>query len=135
MLMERRNEKINLDGMMTHAEFNTAFRKRTKAFAVDVFQFLEGLSPNNSTRTIAYQLGKSASSVGANFRAFCRGRSQREKFAKICVVVEEADESQYWLEIVEAFDLGTSEQRAHLLREVDEITRIVSTIKSKIRPK
>ena len=73
---------------MTNAEFNELFRKRTRKFAVEVLQFLNSLPSGNSTRIISYQLGKSATSVGANYRAFCRGRSKNEKFSKICIVVE-----------------------------------------------
>jgi four helix bundle protein len=55
---------------------------------------------------LSYQLGKSATSVGANFRVFCRGRSKNEKFSKICIVVEEADESAYWIDLFMATGYG-----------------------------
>lgn len=67
---------------MTNAQFNQVFQKRLLNFVVEVFQFFEAIPSDNSKRIIAYQLGKSASSVGANHRAFCRGRSEKEKFAK-----------------------------------------------------
>ncbi|MEM1325283.1 MAG: four helix bundle protein [Bacteroidota bacterium] len=85
---------------MTNAGFNQKLQERLLTFSVDIFRFLEQLPNSNSKRIIAYQLGKSASSVGANFRAFCRSRSKNEKFAKICIVVEEADETEYWLPIL-----------------------------------
>jgi four helix bundle protein len=103
------------------------------AFAVAVFQFLDSIPNSNNKRIIAYQLGKSASSCGANFRAFCRGRSKNEKFAKICIVVEETDESEYWLTILERLQMGKEQERAILLKEVDELIRLVVTIKSKLR--
>ncbi|MCP4294195.1 MAG: four helix bundle protein [Proteobacteria bacterium] len=118
---------------MSNAEFNGAFRERTRLFAVVIFRFLDALSPGISSRNIAYQLGRSASSVGANFRAFCRGRSKKEKFAKICIVVEEADETEYWLQIVRDLQLGDKETIEKLLIEIDEIIRIVSSIKSSLR--
>ena len=68
---------------MTNEEFNNEFRIRTRKFAVAIFKFLNILPNENSTRIISYQLGRAASSVGANFRAFCRGRSQKEKYYEI----------------------------------------------------
>ena len=81
---------------MTHAEFNEKFRKRTLDFAVRAIKFLETLPGGKTADVISFQLSKSSTSVGANFRAFCRGRSRAEKFSKICIIVEEADETEYW---------------------------------------
>ena len=117
---------------MTNAEFNQGFRDRTRKFAVDIFRFLETLPKNMASRNIAYQLGRSASSVGANFRAFCRGRSQNEKFAKICIVVEEADETEYWLQILQDLQMGSTTNLNNLLKEIEEIIKITSSIKSKL---
>ena len=83
--------------VMTNAEFNQIIRKRTLDFSVRIFKFIETLQSSQLVRIIIYQLGKSASSVGANFRAFTRGRSKKELYAKICIVVEEADETEFWL--------------------------------------
>jgi len=80
---------------MSNEEFNEKFRQRTKAFAVRVLKFIEKLPLTAVTRTIIFQLGKSVTSVGANYRAFCRGRSKKELYAKICIVVEEADETVF----------------------------------------
>jgi len=85
---------------MSNEEFNEGFRRRTKAFAVELIQYCERLPENHTWRVIIYQLCKSATSVGANFRAFCRGRSKNEKHSKIYIVVEEADENVYWLELI-----------------------------------
>ena len=118
---------------MTNQEFNILFRDRTRKFAVHIFHFLNGLPRTNSSRIIGYQLGKAGSSVGANFRAFCRGRSKREKFAKICIVVEEADEVEYWLLILLDLKLGDQLKLKDLLSEALEIIKITSKIKSKLR--
>jgi four helix bundle protein len=116
---------------MGNDEFNEIFRERTKDFSVRIFKFLDQLPPTISTRVIAFQLGKSASSVGANFRAFCRGRSTKERFAKICIVVEEADETLYWLENIRDAQYDNSETLKELLAEALEILKIVATIKSR----
>jgi len=118
--------------IMNNAEFNKRFQERLLSFVVEVFNFLEYIPSSNKKRIISYQLGKSASSVGANYRAFCRGRSKKEKFAKICIVVEEADESEYWLTVLDRLKLGNSEKRKYLMKEIDEIIRIVVSIKNKL---
>lgn len=117
---------------MTNEEFNEYFRKRTKTFAVDVIKFCDKLAPSQSTNVIVYQLCKSATSVGANYRAFCRGRSKRELYSKICIVVEEADESQYWLEVI--FDSGkdNSQGLQSLIQEATEILKVVAKTKSSL---
>ena len=69
---------------MTNEEFNEYFRKRTKTFAVDAINFCDKLVFSQSTNVIIYQLCKSATSVGANYRAFCReGQKENciQKFA------------------------------------------------------
>ena len=68
--------------------------------------FCDSLKANKASSVITYQLVKSATSTGANYRAACRARSKKEFFSKICIVVEEADESEYWLEIIR--DAGLS---------------------------
>ena len=119
---------------MTNEEFNTNFRDRTKRYAVRVLKFIDDLSFSTSTKIISYQLGKSASSVGANFRAFCRGRSKNEKFSKICIVVEEADECEYWLEILQDLDIGKKVELEELLSETLEIIKICQKIKTSLKP-
>lgn len=119
---------------MTHEEFNTIFRDRTKRYAIRILKFMNDLPFSISTKIIGYQLGKSAGSVGANFRAFCRGRSKNEKFSKICIVVEEADECEYWLEIFQALDLGNKIELEELLSETLEIIKICQKIKTAFTP-
>lgn len=81
---------------MTEKEiFIENLKKRTKKFAVDVIVFCNSLKPSKASSVITYQLVKSSTSTGANYRAACRARSKAEFFSKICIVVEEADESEY----------------------------------------
>jgi four helix bundle protein len=115
---------------MTNEEFNDGFRKRTKAFAVDVIRYCDNLPQSRTTAVIVFQLCKAASSVGANFRAFCRGRSKNEKYSKICIVVEESDEALYWLEVILDSEKDTSPELNRLTSEGTEILKIVSKIKN-----
>lgn len=119
---------------MTNAEFNEVFRKRTKAYAARVLNFIVLVPFNTATKIMTYQLGKSAASVGANFRAFCRGRSKAEKFSKICIVVEEIDECEYWLELMEEINYGDKTEIEHLLKETLEILKVTQKIKSGLSP-
>jgi len=103
----------------------------TKQFAVDVIKFCESLKPSKATSVITYQLVKAATSTGANYRAACRARSKNEFFSKICIVVEEVDESEYWLEVIKDVKLSDElSELERLLIEANEIIRIVSKAKN-----
>ncbi len=82
-----------------------AMRKRTLDFALNSTRLCESAPASISGRHVAGQLIRSSTSVAANYRAACRARSRKEFISKIGVVLEEADESQFWLEF--ARDLGT----------------------------
>jgi len=102
----------------------------TKKLGVDIIHFCETLKISKASSVITYQLIKSATSVGANYRSACRGRSDKEFFSKICIVVEEADESIFWLEVIE--DSGLSNNPIELKRLLNEGTEILKiTTKSK----
>ena len=120
---------------MTNAEFNNHVCDRTKKFAIRIIKMIESLPFNTSTKTLGHQLCKSGTSIGANFRAFCRARSNNERFAKICIVVEEADETLYWLELFLSSKYGDNEQLELLLTEALEILKITSKIKNSLYPK
>jgi four helix bundle protein len=73
-------------------------RQRTKRFAFDVINLVKGLPHNIATDAIARQLIRAGTAVCANHRAAGRARSRREFIARLGVVVEEADETELWLE-------------------------------------
>jgi len=107
--------------------FVKKMKDRTKKFAVDIIQFCENLPKGNASRTISFQLVKSASSTGANYRAACRGRSKAEFHSKLSVTIEEADESQYWLENIKESNLECDQtELSRLLKEIGEILAIVT---------
>ena len=119
---------------MTNAEFNEQFRRRTQQFAVRTLKFIESIPFNTATKIMTYQFGKSGTSVGANFRAFCRGRSKNEKYSKVCIVVEEADECIYWLELFVDTGYGDKNELKWLSSEGLEILKVCSKIKSSLSP-
>ena len=100
-------------------------KHRMKAFAVQVIRFAEGLPRGRSIDVIAKQLVKAGTSVGANYRAACVGRSRAEFNAKLQIVLEEADESVYWLEVLNESGLGDGPSLAALRQEGKEISAIV----------
>lgn len=117
---------------MTEKEvFVEQMKARTKKFAVDIIQFCETLLVCKASSVITYQLVKSATSTGANYRAACSARSKNEFFSKICIVVEEIDESTYWLEVIKAAKLSLSiNELDRLIEESIEINKITSKAKS-----
>lgn len=117
---------------MTEKEiFIETLKKRTKKFAVDVILFSDTLKNSKASSVITYQLIKAATSTGANYRAACRARSKAEFFSKICIVVEESDESEYWFEVI--LDTNSSNDKQELqklLNEANEISKIMTKAKS-----
>lgn len=99
-------------------------KKRTKDFALRVLRLCQALPKNYMGETIGKQLLRSATSVAANYRAACRARSQAEFAAKLSIVIEEADESLFWLELIGESSLLPVERLTELLKEADELTAI-----------
>ena len=97
---------------------------RTRKFAVDILNFVDELPNRRSSHIIANQLGRSASSIAANYRAFCRARSFAEFISKLGVVEEEADETYFWLDIIIETKNAEAEKIASLLNEARELTAI-----------
>jgi four helix bundle protein len=97
---------------------------RTKTFALDIIKLISMLPSGKPEEVISRQLLRSATSVGANYRAACRARSHADFISKITVVEEEADESQYWLELLEESGLINSPQIKILSKEAGELTAI-----------
>ena len=84
-------------------------QKRTKKFAIDVIN-LSKLLPNKSIGwTLTNQIIRSATSVGANYRAVCRAKSDKDFISKMETVIEEADETLFWLEIIEELKVINNE--------------------------
>jgi four helix bundle protein len=107
-------------------------RQRTKQFALDIVRFCRALPRNIECDVFRKQLVKAGTSVGANYRATCRGRSPAEKKAKLCIAIEEADESQYWLELLESLNLGEAAGRKRLWKEADELLAIFVTARTNL---
>ncbi len=118
--------------MESKSEFVTRFKAKTKQMAVDVLRLIDTLKPCKSSNNIAFQIIKSASSTGANYRAACKSRSENEFYSKMSIVLEEADETLYWLEIIEELNLIDDEDELQRLQnECLEIIKVVTAARKK----
>ncbi len=101
-----------------------SLKTRTKMFALRAISMCEALPETRTGRIIANQLIRAATSVGANYRAACRSRSGKGFANKLGVVVEESDESAYWIELTVDTRLMNEQRVADLLNEANELTAI-----------
>lgn len=99
-------------------------QKRTKRFHVDVIKICETFPRNAAGFETAKQLIRAAGSVGANYRASVRAKSTADFIYKIEIVLEEADESHYWLEVVKEAELKNGIELDRLIKEANELTAI-----------
>ena len=99
-------------------------QQRTKGFALRVLKLIEQLPNTIGGRVLANQVARSATSVGANYRAACRARSRAEFASKLGTVAEEADESLYWLELIRDGNFVPEKKLASLVSGADELTAI-----------
>ena len=115
------------------------FKRRTKQLALDVIVLVEGLPTSTTRRVIATQLLRSATSVGANYRASCRGRSVEEIIAKLSIVEEVGDETMYWLELLQEARLAPTAAVGPIWDQANQVVAMVvaskKTLKARIHVK
>ena len=108
-----------------------AFKVRTKQLALRVIRLVESLPKGMTANVIRRQVLRSATSVGANYRAACRAKSVADMIAKLSIVEEEADETLYWLELLVEAGLMPEARLSNLMQETNEIVAmVVSSIKT-----
>jgi four helix bundle protein len=101
----------------------TEMKRRTKSFAIRIVNIFRSLPHSPDAQTLGKQLLRSGTSVGANYRAVCRSRSQAELIARMGVVVEEADESVFWLELLNDTGVIRPERTKDVLKKANELVR------------
>src|ERR1700712_3671738 len=116
-------------------EFAEAFKKRTKKFVVDNIKFFRTLPKTEEAKIIGRQLLRSSSSVGANYRAACRARSKAKFHSKLSIVVEEADELVFWMEILVEAEIVKPADLDYLSDEGTQILKIVSASRKTVSSK
>ena len=112
---------------LTPLEFKKWLETRPRIFSVTVFKMLDGLPRTTSSSVIAYQLGKSASSIGANYREANRAESGDDFAHKISIALKEASETHYWLQVL----AGLYPEHAVICKlgaEAEEFLKIFQTI-------
>jgi four helix bundle protein len=114
------NVELNVD--------KSELERRTKTFALRVIQFVSSLPKNKVANVLGYQVLKSGTAVGANYREANRAESRRDFIHKIGIVEKEASETQYWLELLEESDISSAIERQWLLRESGELIAIFTSI-------
>jgi four helix bundle protein len=106
-------------------------KNRTKEFAKEIIRLCRGLPENREGRLVGNQIFRSGTSVAANYRAACRARSKAEFLSRLAIVEEEADETLFWLELMQEMSLLDNAPLDILIRECNEIIAIiVSSIKT-----
>jgi four helix bundle protein len=118
---------------------NTAVRtgaeleERTLKFAVNIIAFVSALPRSNTAETIGWQLLRSGTSIGANYREANRGESANDFAHKVAIAVKEAAETEYWLLICARTGLGEAPAISELATEINELIAIFSTILRRAR--
>ena len=108
---------------------------RTKTFAIDIIRFVQSLESHPTNWIIGKQLLRCGTSVGANYSAACRGKSDADFKYKIKIVEEEIDESEYWIELLIESGKVSKERVQILLKETKELSAIFSSISIKLKIK
>ncbi len=111
---------------MDNAKFSELIKDRTKQFAIRVIKLFQRLSKSAESQIIGKQLLRSATSAAANYRAACRSRSDKEFYAKASIVVEELDESIFWLELLADCGIIKKSLLEDLLNEAIELVKILA---------
>ena len=99
-------------------------RKRTKGFAIRIVNVFRSLPRSPDAQTLGKQLLRSGTSVAANYRAVCRARSKAEFISKLGIVIEEADETVFWLELMRETGIISVDRTDDLLKEANELLAI-----------
>lgn len=106
---------------------------RTMQFASRILKFADALPNKPSGRTIANQIARSGTSVAANYRAALRAKSRADFINKITIVLEEADETGFWIELTEITELVPSKRLSALRTEAEELTKIFNATRTTAR--
>ena len=115
--------------------FNDEFRQRSKSLAMTICRWLEELPKKESLFYLKGQLIRSGTSVAANFRAACRARSAQEYYSKLCIVVEECDETLFWIEFIEETFSIQNDNTPLIKKETSELLAVFSTTKRRLKEK
>ena len=109
---------------------NQELKERTMDFAVRVLTMVDALPKTTAGKAVGNQIARSGTSVAANYRAALRAKSDADFINKITIVLEEADESGFWIELAEKAKLLPSKRPKALLQEAEELTKILNATRA-----
>jgi four helix bundle protein len=110
-----------------------ALKDRTKSFALRIIRVIRSLPQGSEGRIIGHQLLRSGTSVAANYRAVCRARSRPEFLSKLAIVIEEADESAFWLELLVDAGLISESKLKDLKSEANQLVAIFNASRTTVK--
>ncbi|MDZ7743200.1 MAG: four helix bundle protein [Bacteroidota bacterium] len=113
---------------MENKEFAKLLEERTKRLAIDIIRLSASLPDTPENRVIRYQLSKSGTSIGANYREANRSRSKADFKSKIRICESEASETLYWLELIMEVHVNLKQRVSTTMKEVSEILAILTSI-------
>lgn len=111
------------------------FKDRTKQVALRIIRVVDALPTTTVAGVIGRQILRSGTSVGANYRAACRGKSPADVIAKLAIVEEEADETMYWLELLAETKMLPAKRLSDLQNELNQIIAMVVASQKTLRSK
>ena len=117
------------------SNFNEQMRERTMNMAANVRDLFKEKEIESFDKSYVSQLIRCSSSVAANYSAATRGRSDAEFYSKICIVVEEADETKFWIDFLLRLKILADNETKEIRDESDQLVRIFSSIKAKMKRK
>lgn len=119
---------------MLNTDFNTKYRLRTKKLAIAVAKLIKAVQQDLVNSVLLKQLLRCATSVAANFRAVCQSRSTKERFAKLSIVIEELDETTFWMEmLIDANIIGANGETEFISQESLELLKVFSSYRKKMK--
>ena len=120
---------------MEEFEYRNELKQRTKQFTLRIIKLFQSLPKTTEAQIIGKQLLRAATSVGANYRAACRARSNAEFHSKVSIVIEEADETMFWLELLWEADIIKQALLQNLYNENEELLKIMVVSRKKSEKK
>ncbi|GJM28633.1 MAG: four helix bundle protein [Cyclobacteriaceae bacterium] len=111
---------------MDKIAFVEKFKRRTRKFVLEILKLFKQIRPSQESLIIQKQLIRSAGSMASNYRAATRSRSRAEFYSKLCIVVEEADESLFWIELLEESKIVPLELIEPIKQEAVEILSVTA---------
>lgn len=114
--------------------YREELKARLRRFALKLIELSKNTPYSTESKVLMNQLLRSGTSVYANYRASCRARSKAEFFSKLSIVVEEADETEMWLDLVIFSKINDSDLAKELWAESLEILKIMAKARKNINP-